>query len=182
MSGGRLGKNTQNSTAAVSLRVSGTYNRDWGPGVIGIDDVMMRSIGASPGAIVEILGKKRALAKVAGLHPSDSGRMIARIDSDTRNNAGIRVGATVVIRLIPEPPQAEKVILIPLRSVPEVEEDRLSDDLIGIPLTIGCEINIWHLGERIPFKVKEIIPLKPAMIDIQAGLVTTKTVFVIKTI
>ena len=83
-------------------------------GVARIDYDSMDSFSASTGDVIEIRGKRRTVAKCLPLYPSDEGKGIIRVDGLVRNNAGVAIGDTVVVRKIKAIP-AEKVIVAPLR-------------------------------------------------------------------
>jgi len=59
----------------------------------------------------EVKGAKKTVAKCLRLHHLDEGKGIIRVDGLGRNNAGVAIGDTVVIRKIKAIP-AEKVILL----------------------------------------------------------------------
>src|SRR5919197_1466833 len=75
----------------------------------------MDSLSASTGDVIEIRGKRRTVAKCLPLYPSDEGKGIIRVDGLVRNNAGVAIGDTVVVRKIKE------MIELPLRH-PEIFE------------------------------------------------------------
>ena len=66
-------------------------------------------LSASTGDVIEIRGKRRTVAKCLPLYPSDEGKGIIRVDGLVRNNAGVAIGDTVVVRKIKAVP-TEKVI------------------------------------------------------------------------
>ena len=71
---------------------------------------------------------RRTVAKCLPLYPSEEGKEIIRIDGLVRNNAGLAIGDTVVVKKIKAVP-AEKVIAAPLEAVPPIDERYLADDL-----------------------------------------------------
>ena len=64
---------------------------------------------------------RRTAAKCLLLYPSDEGKGIIRIDGLVRNNAGLAIGDTVVVKKIKAIP-TEKVIVAPLEAVPPIDE------------------------------------------------------------
>ncbi len=99
------------------------------------------------------------------------GRSI-RIDGLTRNNASVAIGEYVSIKKITAPP-AEKITVIPLESIPPIDERYLADALESIPVLKGDNVMVPYFGGRLTFNVVDIIP------DSEAVLVTNKTIFVI---
>src|ERR671930_1538542 len=102
----------------LSLKVLEAYTRDVGRGVARIDYDSMDSLSDSTGDVIEIKGKdRRTVAKCLPLYPSDEGKGIIRVDGLVRNNTGVAIGDTVVVRKIKAVP-AEKVIVAPLEAIP----------------------------------------------------------------
>src|SRR3989454_2217473 len=130
----------------------------------------MDAIGASTGDIIEINGKKRSVAKCLPLYPSDEGKKIIRIDGLGRNNTGVAIGDTVVVRKI-KTMDAEKIIIAPLDSIPPIDERYLTESLEGVPLVKGDSIMVPYFGGKLSFQVIGITPVANAVI------VTQKTEF-----
>ena len=131
----------------------------------------MDSLTASTGDVIEIRGKRRTVAKCLPLYPSDEGKGIIRVDGLVRNNAGVAIGDTVVVRKIKAIP-AEKVIVAPLEAIPPIDERYLADALESVPLIKGDNVMVPYFGGRLTFQV---IGVTPAGSD--AVLVTQKSVF-----
>src|ERR687893_210591 len=155
----------------LSLKVLEAYTRDVGRGVARIDYESMDALSASTGDVVEIKGKRKTVAKCLPLYPSDEGKGIIRVDGLVRNNAGIAIGDTVLVRKIKAVP-AEKVIVAPLEAIPPIDERYLADALESVPLIKGDNVMVPYFGGRLTFQV---IGVTPPSAD--AVLVTQKTVF-----
>ena len=158
---------TQNE---ISLKIIESYTRDVGRGVARVDYDTMDAIGASTGDIIEINGKKRSVAKCLPLYPSDEGKKIIRIDGLGRNNTGVAIGDTVIVRKI-KTMDAEKIIIAPLDSIPPIDERYLTESLEGVPLVKGDNIMVPYFGGKLSFQVIGITPVANAV------LVTQKTAF-----
>jgi transitional endoplasmic reticulum ATPase len=130
----------------------------------------MDSLSASTGDVIEIRGKRRTVAKCLPLYPSDEGKGIIRVDGLVRNNAGVAIGDTVVVRKIKAVP-AEKVIVAPLETIPSIDERYLADALESVPLIKGDNVMVPYFGGRLTFQVIGVTPVADAI------LVTQKTVF-----
>src|SRR5438876_5269158 len=130
----------------------------------------MDSLSASTGDVIEIRGKRRTVAKCLPLYPSDEGKGIVRVDGLVRNNAGVAIGDTVVVRKIKAVP-AEKVIVAPLEAIPPIDERYLADALESVPLIKGDNVMVPYFGGRLTFQVIGVTPAADAV------LVTQKTVF-----
>src|SRR5213594_382620 len=130
----------------------------------------MDSLGASTGDVIEIRGKRRTVAKCLPLYPSDEGKGIIRVDGLVRNNAGIAIGDTVIVKKIKAVP-AEKVIVAPLEAIPPIDETYLADALESVPLIKGDNVMVPYFGGQLTFQVIGVTPAADAV------LVTQKTVF-----
>jgi len=157
---------------SATLKVLEAYTRDVGRGVSRIDYDAMDALDASTGDVIEITGKRRTVAKCLPLYPSDEGRGVIRIDGLIRNNSGVAIGDTVVIKKI-KAPSAEKVVVAPLEAIPPIDERYLADALESVPVTKGDNIMIPYFGGRLTFQVIGVNPHADAV------LITQKTVFTI---
>ncbi len=170
-----------NNTLNLDLKILEAYTRDVGRGVARIDYDSMDSLSASTGDLIEIKGgeknksHRRTVAKCLPLYPSDEGKGIIRVDGLVRNNAGVAIGDTVVVRKIKAVP-AEKVIVAPLEAVPPIDERYLADALEDVPMIKGDNVMVPYFGGRLTFQVIGVSP--PAS---DAVLVSQKTQFNITT-
>ena len=123
-----------------------------------IDYDSMDSLSASTGDVIEIRGKRRTVAKCLPLYPSDEGKGIIRVDGLVRNNAGVAIGDTVVVRKIKAVP-AEKVIVAPLEAIPSIDERYLADALESVPLIKGDNVMVPYFGGRLSFQVIGVTPV-----------------------
>ena len=156
----------------LSLKVLEAYTRDVGRGVARIDYDSMDALSASTGDVVEIRGKRKTVAKCLPLYPSDEGKGIIRVDGLVRNNAGVAIGDTVIVKKIKAVP-AEKVIVAPLEAIPPIDERYLADALESVPLIKGDNVMVPYFGGRLTFQVIGVTPGP----GVDAVLVTQKTVF-----
>ena len=124
--------------------------------------------------IIEIIGKRRTVAKCLPHKPLDERKGIIRVDGLVRNNAGVAIGDTVVVRKIKAVP-AEKVIVAPLEAIPPIDERYLADALESVPLIKGDNVMVPYFGGRLTFQVIGVSPLQAAAAD--SILVTPKTIF-----
>src|SRR5437879_271061 len=130
----------------------------------------MDVLGASTGDILEIIGKRRSVAKCLPLYPSDERKGIIRIDGLGRNNTGVAIGDTVTVRKI-KAVAAEKVVIAPLDSIPPIDERYLTESLESVPLVKGDNIMVPYFGGKLTFQVIGVTPTADAV------LVTQKTAF-----
>lgn len=94
----------------VQLKVEAAYPSDIGRGLIGMSPKVLVDADLILGDIVEISGKKKTTAVVAGTKFKDIRKGIARIDNFVQQNAGVTPGETVTVKKV-EVPEAKKLIL-----------------------------------------------------------------------
>jgi cell division protein 48 (CDC48)-like len=138
-------KQIDTPSSSLRLKALEAYTRDVCHGIARIDYDSMDSLGegASTGDIY-LRGKRRTVAKCLPLYPSDEGKGITRIDGLIRNNAGVAIGDTLVVRKIKAVP-AEKVIVVPLMAIPPIDEQYLTDALESVPLIKGDNVMVLVL-------------------------------------
>jgi len=149
-------------TASIVLKVAMTQRQaDSGYGRARIDSESRHKIGAEIGDIVEIVGKRKVVAKVYPQPIDEEGHGLISIDGLTRTNAGVSIDDNVTVRKV-VPPEAKSIILAP--NIPEGKKVRFGKDvqdifrsgLQGRPLTQGTDIivpNVSLMGNRSTFNV-----------------------------
>ncbi|MGI0049092.1 MAG: AAA family ATPase, partial [Nitrososphaera sp.] len=160
-------------TTTISLKVLESYTRDVGRGIARIDYDTMESVNAKTGDIIEIKGKRRTVAKILPLYPSDEQKSIVRIDGLVRNNASIAIGDSVTVKKV-KTIQAERVVAAPLESIPPIDERYLTDALEGTPVVRGDHVMVPYFGGRLTFDIGSVAP---AIGSENASIVTQKTIF-----
>lgn len=161
---------SQKDDNTLSVKVFEAYSRDIGRGTARIDCSSMDSLGALHGDVIEIIGKRRTIARYLPLYTSDDGKGIIRIDGLIRHNGGLNIGDTVVIRKI-KPVNAEIVVVAPLEAIPPLDERYIAGALEHAPLIKGDHVMIPYFGGRLTFQVIDVVPEADALI------VTQKTLF-----
>ena len=101
-----------NETEGKQLTVAKAYPNDSGKGIARLDPYTLMVLQLVPGDIIEIEGKKCTSAKIWRAERNDWEENIIRIDGFTRQNAGVGIGDTIIIRKAQVSP-AKKVVLAP---------------------------------------------------------------------
>ncbi|MDR3265263.1 MAG: CDC48 family AAA ATPase [Synergistaceae bacterium] len=142
----------------VKEALPGDANRN----IARLDSGDMAILGLSEGQIIEIEGKQTTAARVHACDPEDCGKRILQIDGLIRENAGIALEDTVVVRLA-DHHFAGSVTLQPLSSAALTDRERDSAYVLslleGVPLMSGDRIRLNLFGTRIcDFRVSETTP------------------------
>ncbi len=99
---------------------SGGSDEFSGSGVVLLDSDALSSIGARPGDAVEIRGKRKTVAFVDSPSGGNLGLKIVRMDSVTRDNAGVRVGQSVSVKKAVLK-DAERIVLGPGKGLKRIQ-------------------------------------------------------------
>lgn len=156
----------------IKLQVMEAYTRDVGRGIARVDYSVMDLLQAHTGDVIEIRGRKRTVAKVLPVHPSDEGKDIVRVDGITRNNADVPLGDTVMVRKI-NASLAERVTLVPPEGYPPLDKRYFAEVLESLAVTKGDNIMVPYFGSKLIFNIVAIAPSADAVV------VTKRTEFVI---
>lgn len=95
----------------MQLKVEKAYPSDLGRGLIRVSPKVLVDANLNLGDIVEIRGKKKTTAVVAGTKFKDMGKEIARIDNFVQQNAGVTPGETITVKKV-EVPEAKNLFLL----------------------------------------------------------------------
>ena len=155
-----------------------------GFGRVRMDSASFRRLNVQIGDVVEIVGKRSAVAKVMKGAIDDEGKGLIRMDGITRSNAGVTVDESVRVRKAETLP-AEKIIISPIGipagkkiSFREGVNEIFKNGLMNRPVLRDNEIvvpNIALMGNLIQFKVITTVPVGIVVVD-QKTEVTIKEV------
>ncbi len=139
------------SQKELSLRVAEAFIEDMGKGFARADSEDLKKLGAVPGDVLLISGRRSTVARAAQTPPEYCGQSLIQIDGITRDNAQIGVDEWATIRKVPYRP-AENVLLSPVevtRPIPkDTEITHLRQVLSGLPVVIGDRIQVTLFGTR----------------------------------
>ncbi len=144
----------------VVLRVAEAKHKDVGKWKVRIDIDILRMIGAEPGDVVEIEGRKKTAAIAWPGYPEDKGQDIIRMDGLIRKNAGVGIGDKVIVRKA-EPKVASLVKLAPANFSITIDSgfvNYVKKKLNDRPLVEGDTVLIPVLNQSIPFVVVQTKP------------------------
>src|SRR3990167_9540852 len=113
----------------ITLKVAEAVKKDVGRGLARIDPADIERLHATIGDVVEIVGKKRTVAKVMPAFKEERGKGIIQIDGPTRGNAHIGLDEKVTLKKIAWNP-ADNVVLTPV-----IAGDRIRATLFGSRFT-----------------------------------------------
>ncbi|MEM2907470.1 MAG: AAA family ATPase, partial [Candidatus Odinarchaeota archaeon] len=144
----------------VSLRVYEAYPKDVGRFVIRLHKKILKSLGITPGDIIEIRGRRRSAGIAHPLSQEDTKDNIVRIDGIMRKNLRVGIGDNVIIKKIDEQ-AAKTIILAPLYKLSEgeVSPEYVKEKLLNYPVC-GGDVLLIQLGinREVKFKVSSTAP------------------------
>ena len=159
----------------IELKVATALRKsEAGFGRVRMDSASFRRLNVQIGDVVEIVGKRSAVAKVMKGAIDDEGKGLIRMDGITRSNAGVTVDESVRVRKAETLP-AEKIIISPIGipagkkiSFREGVDEIFKNGLMNRPVLRDNEIvvpNIALMGNLIQFKVITTVPVGIVVVD-----------------
>ena len=129
-------------TDVVRLQVAGAQNPDVGKGVARIGADALAQLGLTPGAIVELTGKRTTAAIALPPYSADAGLDIIRLDGLLRANASVGMGDHVEVAPAHVRP-ATRVVLAPAQQGVRLQGSgrALLRTLMGRPVASGDVIS-----------------------------------------
>jgi len=142
---------TQVETKRLTLRVSEALAKDVGRGIARIDPKDMAELGAEVGDIIQILGKRPAVAKVMPAYMEDRGKEVIQIDGITRENAQIGLSEKAQVEKV-DYKTATNVVLAPITPsstfAREKDSGYIGRLLEGLAVTSGDKVRVTLYGTR----------------------------------
>ena len=145
-----------------------------GFGRVRMDSASFRRLNVQIGDVVEIVGKRSAVAKVMKGAIDDEGKGLIRMDGITRSNAGVTVDESVRVRKAETLP-AEKIIISPIGipagkkiSFREGVDEIFKNGLMNRPVLRDNEIGVPSvalMGNLIQFEVITAVPVGIVVVD-----------------
>jgi len=158
------------SNEGVTLTVRGAEKRDAGRGVARIPESVRKTLGVLSGDAVVLEGEELTIAKVWPAAPDAPSDEI-RIDADTRANAGVSIGETVLV--YPRSGEggrvadAGSITLAPPPTLDDVDQTVVSRavhrHLIDRPVSDGDQTRLEGVAEE-PFRITDTSPDGPVRI------------------
>jgi len=158
---------TKSVTSQVKLFEA--YTRDVGRGVIRIDYDTMDKLNCSTGDTIQIKGKRKSVAKVLPLYPSDENKGMARGDKMIRKNLRTIIGNRVQLKKIIAKP-AVSILYKFIGDKPPIDERYLADALESNSVIKGDNVLVPYFGGRLELLILDTQP-KGAVV------ISQKTVF-----
>ncbi len=152
------------SSKKITLKVAEAHPRDVGRGIARVDPKVMSELGLVAGDVIEIVGKKRAVAICWPGYPEDYGKGLIRIDGYIRSNAGVGIDNNVTVSKL-EARKATKITLAPTEPLRILGvEEYLASMLNGRVITRGETIPLNIMGRKIDLVVTSTQPAATAVI------------------
>ena len=140
----------------LCLKICEALSKDVGRGIARIDPAAMECLELEIGDIIELTGKKTAVAKVMPTHLSTRGQELIQIDGCTRENSGASIGEKMFIKKT-QYKRAEKVTLINIDAGIQDKDERdgryIRHLIDGLALIKGNKIRVNLMG----FRTREFI-------------------------
>ncbi len=146
------------SSREFSLRVTKAFIDDEGRGLARIDTALLQQLGAMPGEVLQITGRRSTVARAAQLTANYTGQQLIQIDGVTRDNAQVSIDEWVTVTKIPFK-GADTVLLAPVEAgspIPKDEEiPHILHLLSGRHVVIGDRVQIAFFGTKTQYFIVE---------------------------
>jgi transitional endoplasmic reticulum ATPase len=153
-----------NAAATITLRVAEARVDDIAHAIARLAPIDLQRIGARPGDVLKVTGQTPAVARAQAADPLDEGRI--QVDGTVRSNCGAGLDEEVTVTPV-ESAQAVAVRLTPLwaGAAPAIiANDRLLEDLVGVPVMTGAAVRVPTFAKAVNFQVVRTIPSGPVVI------------------
>jgi len=135
----------------LTLRVSEALAKDVGRGIARIDPKDMAEMDAEVGDIIQILGKRPAVAKVMPAYMEDRGKEVIQIDGIIRENAQIGLGEKAQVEKV-DYKTATAIVLAPIAPsstfAREKDSGYIGRLMEGLAVTPGDKVRVTLFGTR----------------------------------
>jgi transitional endoplasmic reticulum ATPase len=150
----------------LKLKVSEALAKDVGRGIARLDPEDMSQLGVEIGDVVQLVGKRKTIAKVMPAYKDLRGQSRIQIDGLARDNAGTAIDQLVQVQKVPVQP-AERVVLSPLAiSLRERDLAYIGRLLDGLPVVAGDRLRARLFGTRsADFHVVSSVPAGAVLIN-----------------
>jgi len=159
-----------NPAATLTLRVAEARVEDIAHAIARLAPGDLERIGARPGDVLKITGQTIAVARAEASDALDEGRI--QIDGTVRSNCGAGLDEEVAVAPA-ESAQAVAVRLTPLwaGAAPAIiANDRLVEDLVGVPVMTGAAVRVPTFAKAVNFQVVRTIPSGPVVIHARTDI------------
>jgi transitional endoplasmic reticulum ATPase len=153
------------ATGEITLKVSESTGKDVGRGLARIDPADMNRLRLGVGDMVQVVGQKATVCKLLPTFKEHRGKGRLQVDGIIRENAGVGLGESAVVRPASVQPAVE-VVLDPLGYTPSQRDLEYVGRLLdGLPVVSGNRVRATLFGNRsADFVVKSTSPEGPVVI------------------
>ena len=159
----------------VQLTVAESIQMDVGRCIARVPTYIMDQLSLEAGDIIEIKGKRRAVASVWRVRPEDEGLDIIRIDGTLRSNAQTSLGDKVDVRRV-DYSEAQSITIAPVEQVRFSQDPTafLRSKLIDKPAIKGQKIILDVMGTHLQFVITKVVPNQAVKITENTELIVSE--------
>jgi transitional endoplasmic reticulum ATPase len=152
-------------TEDITLKVGEATGKDVGRGIARMDPADMQRLGVDVGDMIEVVGRRHTICKLLPTFKEQRGKSHIQIDGIARENAGVGLGESSIVRHAAVKP-AEEVILLPQGLSPSNRDlEYIGSRLDGLPAIAGDRVRANLFGSRsADFLVESTLPGGPVLI------------------
>ncbi len=157
---------TEADGGSLKLRVTEALGKDVGRAIVRMDPEDLNRLHVQIGDTIEVTGKRQTVCKAMPAYKDQRGQARIQMDGITRENAGVGVDDSVVVRKVKALP-AHRVVLAPTTITPTDRDLKYIGSLLdGLPVVEGDHIRATLFGSRsADFRVESTSPTGPVIIS-----------------
>ncbi|MBI2863118.1 MAG: CDC48 family AAA ATPase [Chloroflexi bacterium] len=153
----------------LTVRIAEALPKDVGRGIARLDPADIEQLGAAIGDTVEIVGKRRAVARLMPAYVAERGKSLVQVDGIMRENAQAGIGERIQVRKVASQ-QARSVTLSSTgasQAALRGQDARYLGRLLeGVPLLAGDRVRVNLFGNRpLDLAVHETTPKGVVLVD-----------------
>ena len=137
-----------------SLRVTKAFIDDEGKGLARVDTGLLQQLGAMPGEVLQVTGRRSTVARAAQLTANYTGQQLIQIDGITRDNAQVSIDEWVTVTKIPFK-GADTLLLAPVEAGAQIPKDEEIPHILhllsGLHVVVGDRVQIVFFGTKPQF-------------------------------
>ncbi|MDE1461465.1 CDC48 family AAA ATPase [Spartinivicinus poritis] len=151
---------------ALTLKVAEALSKDVGRSFARMGPEDIKLLGMDVGDIVEIVGKRRTVAKLMPAYKEMRGKGQVQLDGITRQNAGVKLDEQLTIQPV-RARHAERLVIAPITFTPKQRDlDYICNLVDGLPVMEGDRIHVPLFGRgSADFRVQSTVPRGAVLIN-----------------
>ncbi|GEM_PF-3014860 len=173
------------TTTSKPLRVEKPLRQSKYHHSVRVDRETLDSLNLEESEIVQVIGRRTTVARCYLLYSNDTLQGVLRANEVYRDNAGVAVGDTVVLKRIENSVVAKRIVLSPVVSSAQSGlpiNRAITGEFSSFPVVVGDALAVPHaLEDAMSYErsIFRVMSIQPELSENDAGIIKKETEFVI---